>query len=358
MRIVIDGRAVRDDAPGIGRYVYNLVRALSGLGRGDDLVFVSGRDGNTRFDLSPLASSGVTIMRSAVPRRLSAEQWGLPAVARSMGPCLFHVPFYMAPAGLPRPLVITIHDVIPARYRFRGLRAPIYRLIMGMVGRMASVVLTPTVASRSRLARHLRIPQRKIRVTPLAADPQFRPPSAQSIERVTRAHGLPARYVLHVGAPEIHKNLPRLLAAWSTGSGSTGLPALALAGNDGAVASDGSIRSIGRVADDELPALYGGASLFVFPSLEEGFGMPPLEAMACGTAVACAREPALSEVLGDAAAWFDPESTASIAKTIAGVLANPAKLRELSARGLRQAARFTWSATAEATRDAYADAAG
>jgi alpha-1,3-rhamnosyl/mannosyltransferase len=358
VRIVIDGRAVEDDAPGIGRYVYNLVRALSELGR-DDLVFVGGRDGvNTRFDFSALAARGVAVKQSDIPRRLPAEQWALPGVARSLAPCVFHVPFYLAPAGLPKPLAITIHDVIPARFRFRGLRAPIYRLIMGMVGRMASVILTPTVASRSRVARHLRIPERKVRVTPLAADPLFRPPSAESIQRVTREHRLPARYVLHVGAPEIHKNLPRLLAAWSASSDSRRLPALALAGNEGAVASEGSIRSIGRVAEDELPALYGGASLFVFPSLEEGFGMPPLEAMACGTPVACAREPALSEVLGDAAVWFDPESTASIAHTIAGVLDNPARLRELSVRGRQQAARFTWRATAEATRDAYAEAAG
>jgi alpha-1,3-rhamnosyl/mannosyltransferase len=188
------------------------------------------------------------------------------------------------------------------------------------------------------------------------------------VERVRRKHKLAEHYVLHVGINKSHKNLRKLLQAWRQVVNSE--PTLrsfqlALAGprdprypEPVRLAEQLEIRetvhSLGLAPEPDLPAIYSGATLFVLPSLYEGFGLPALEAMACGTPVLCSNSSSLPEVTGNAAVLFDPTSVDAIAAALQRGLTSPGLQADLRERGLEQAARFSWSQTARATRELYA----
>jgi alpha-1,3-rhamnosyl/mannosyltransferase len=188
------------------------------------------------------------------------------------------------------------------------------------------------------------------------------------VEAVRRRYALPERYVLYLGSNKPHKNLIRLIEAWALlaeyGTRSTLLiagtwdprhpePRL-LARRLGLE----NIRWLGPVPEPDIPALYAGATAFVFPSLYEGFGLPVLEAMACGTPVACSNTSSLPEVVGDAALLFDPTDAAGIAEALSRLMHDADLRADLRERTLRQAARFSWERTARATLTVYRQTAG
>jgi len=216
------------------------------------------------------------------------------------------------------------------------------------------------------LVRFFQVDPRRIVVTPLAADAHFQPPSRAAIDRVRQQHALPDRYLLYFGSNKPHKNVPRLVEAFARAN--LQFPAsnfqLVIAGHwderypqaKALVEQLGlrdTVRFIGPVQDADLPALYGGAEVFVFPSQYEGFGFPVLEAMACGAAVVCGNRSSLPEVAGDAALLCDPTDVAALARAIEQALTD----RDLNAsrrqRGLARAAQFTWEQTAQRTLEVY-----
>jgi glycosyltransferase involved in cell wall biosynthesis len=263
---------------------------------------------------------------------------------------------------------VTAHDLIPLVLpEYRG--SPLVRAYMQLqvvTVRRARLILTDSNASRHDVVNVLDVPRQKVRVIPLAADRRYRPAPPAEVAAVRAKLRLPERFVLYNGGLDVRKNVTRLLLAYARARASHGVTEpLAITGNPdqrGALfpplrplveqlGLERHVRFVG-FARDEIVALYSGCSLFVYPSRYEGFGLPVLEAMACGAPVACSNASSLPEVAGDAAILFDPDDEAQMAEAIANGLADT----ELGDKGKARAAEFTWEKTAAATLQAYRDA--
>jgi alpha-1,3-rhamnosyl/mannosyltransferase len=371
MRIGFDARFTTDHFPGIGRYSEGLARGLAELGAGHTLVLiVDPRVPRGRYDLAAVARlPGVELAQLRAGPFSLRQQLALPALARRLRLDLLHSPYYLKPyLGLPCPSVITIYDLIGRR--FPETLSPrgrlLYRAATALAVRTADAVITISESARADLLACYREPRGGVTVTPLAAGRQFRPQPAPVVEAALRRHRIAGPYALYVGSNKPHKNLERLVAAWArlAEARATGGLTLVLAGHEdpkhpelrrllARLGPETRVRQIAGVPDADLPALYGGAALFAFPSLYEGFGLPPLEAMACGAPVLCARASSLPEVVGDAALLVDPHSVEAIAAGLARLIGDAGLRAELRARGLRRAHEFSWRRTALGTLRAY-----
>ncbi len=371
MRLVLDGRTIRDHFPGIGRYTYNLALALAELAPTMALsVLYDPRQPNTRYDLAQLAAAPqVQLVPVAAANFSAAEQWRVPAALRRLGAEVYHSPYYGMPYRPSVPTVLTLYDLIPLRrpHEYRPLARLAFALTVRLAVAAAQHVLVISQASADDARRLLNVPTRKMTVTPLAADPAFAPQPAAAVAAVRARLGLPPAYALYVGSNKPHKNLPRLAETYARLPEAEAVP-LVVAGHwderypearslAAAAGAQARVRFVGPVAAGDLPALYSGAELMVFASLAEGFGLPVLEAMACGTAVVCSDIPVLREVAGDAALCFDPAEAASMADALRRALADPALRRDLAQRGLARAASFSWRRVAETTLAVYEHAA-
>lgn len=366
MRVGLDGRYMRDDFPGIGRYVYNLARTLPAVAPDVSFVLLHDSDApNSRYDVAALRWSNLSLAPTDVRIRSIAEQVYLPQLVRRLALDVFHAPYYVTAYWVPCRQVVTIYDVISKRYP-EYLPSPPLRLVFEATTRLAlrtsNRILTLSEASRRDLVELYGIDPGRIIVTPLAAGSQFRPAPAETIAELKRRLGLPDRYVLYVGINKPHKNLVRLIEGWRQISESYGSDwRLVIAGHEDArypharEAAQGldNVSFLGPVPEDDLPALYSGAELFVFPSLYEGFGLPVIEAMACGTPVVCSNTSSLPEVAGDATVYFDPTDVSDIATAIRRLLDDAALRSALRQRGLKQAKKFSWRQTARLTLQAY-----
>ncbi|RMH19643.1 MAG: glycosyltransferase family 1 protein [Acidobacteria bacterium] len=370
--IGIDARYLDRRFPGIGRYVFQLLRRLPAAAGDDRIHALIHRRSDGRFAAAVLADAGVVLHPSGAGRRTLGEPLALRRAVRRLAVDLWHAPYYAALYAPPCPSVVTVFDAI-------GLERPdflpswrarlAFRLAVAYALRRARRVLTLSHAARDQLVARFGVPPERIAVTPGGVDGSFRPAPPAAVDALRRRRGLPPHYALHVGIDKPHKNLPRLIDAWAELRRAGALGAgdgLVLAGYRDPRYGEAERRarqlgladvlSLGPVAEDELPALYSGATLFILPSLSEGFGLPLLEAMACGTAVACARSGSLPEVAGDAAAYFDPEDPADLARVAGALFRQPERRRRLAAAGRRRAGGFTWRRTAELTAAAYRQA--
>ncbi|HEU5102659.1 MAG TPA: glycosyltransferase family 1 protein [Roseiflexaceae bacterium] len=384
LRIAIDARYVNDHFPGIGRYVYNLLMALGELDQPHKFAVLYNPDlTNTRYDMAALARHPTLRLVATRQRPFSVgEQLALPRMLRSMRADLYHTPYYIRPyAGLPCPSITTLYDIIPRRFpdevspRARRL----FDLLTRLAIRSSHHLLAISGSARDDLIAAYGIPSSRISVTPLAADPHFRPRLPDEIAAARAKHGLPERYVLSLASNKPHKNLVGLVEAWAhLGDGGWGMgdgqdqfipdppspiPQLVIAGHwdprypeARAVAErlglGEPVRFLPGVPEADLPALYSGAELFAFPSRYEGFGLPPLEAMACGAPVLCCDTSSLPEVVGEAAVRVAPTPEA-LAAGLRRLLAANGLRADLRAAGLRRAALFSWQTTAQATLAVY-----
>jgi glycosyltransferase involved in cell wall biosynthesis len=380
MRIVVDGRQIADHFPGIGRYAFNLLLALASLDQPHTLLVLHNPAGrNTRFDLRRLAASPrVRLVASGAAPFTLAEQLHIPALLRRLRADLYHAPYYLMPyAGLPCPAVVTLYDVIPRLFP-REVR-PRARLLFDLLTRLAlhsaRHVIAISSSGREDIAAAFGVAPGRFTVTPLAADERFRPQPPEALSDLRAKLGLPPRYLLSVSSNKPHKNLVGLVEAFAqlrSQRGAAELLApntpLVIAGHfdprypearerAAALGLAEEVRFVPDVSEEDLPALYAGAELFVFPSRYEGFGLPPLEAMACGAPVVCGRGSSLPEVVGDAALLVDVSRPAAMAQGITRALADEGLRARLRAEGLRRTARFSWRRTAELTLGAYERAA-
>ena len=371
MRIGLDGRYIQDHFPGIGRYTYNLIHGLASVA-GDTTVVVvhNPRLTNSRYDMDALRRlPNVEMIECGARTFTLAEQVTLPRLARRLALDVWHAPYYICPYLLPCPMVVTIHDAISSRYP-QYLPSPVSRLsyesTMRLAIRAARRVIAVSQASRDDLVRYFGVSPLTVTVVAEAASEAYQPQSAAAIAGLRRRLGLPPDYTLYVGMNKPHKNLGMLVEAWGRLAPHLPQPSpqLVIAGRQDArytqaaeaaqrLGVAGGVRFLGDVAEADLPVLYSGARVFVFPSLYEGFGLPPLEAMACGAPVICSTTPALCEVVGDAALTIDPLNTAAWAEAIGRVLADETLQQDLRRRGIERARRFTWRRTAADTLEVY-----
>ncbi len=287
------------------------------------------------------------------------EQVVLPFQVKSR---LLWSPVPSGPLGL-RNQVVTVHDLVPLDNPewLNPAFAAWYRFLLPRLLRRAKHLIAISEFTRSRLVKRLNLDPEKISVVANGVDKGFNPQARQKSPEVGQALDLPGPdYILALGSLEPRKNLPRLLAAWQQI-----LPLipetyrLVIAGGGGLkrvfqpldfAQVPERVHWTGYVPDECLPGLYAGARLFVFPSMYEGFGLPVLEAMACGCPVVCSHGGALPEVAADAAVLVDPFSVRAIAQALQALLKSRELQQDLRARGLRQAARFSWEQTAGQTR--------
>lgn len=290
------------------------------------------------------------------------EQCEMPKRLRRIKPALLHVPHFNIPLLYSGRLVVTIHDIIHllfpqfSRSRFAAVYA---RFMLSRVAKRAAIVMADSESTKRDLVRY-GFSEKKIRVVPLAVGEQFRPVERSVAAARVRKYGLAPGYFLYVGNLRPIKNIPRLVEAYELlKKHRPDAPPLVLAGRDqmpdeSAVwRMDSDIKFAGEVALEDLPALYSAARCFVFPSIYEGFGLPPLEAMSCGCPVIASRAGSLPEVVGGAALSVDPENAGDIAGAMERMLADKNLHDDLARRGREQAARFSWKSTAEAVSRIY-----
>lgn len=358
LRIGFDGRTLSSPAAGVRRYVSELIGGLLQLGEPIEILALGGTGPlpagleRTPEPWHPPSNFGWTLV-------------GLSRAARRAALDVYHGPAYTAPPWGVHPLVLTVHDVSYARrpewYPHR--RDPVRRWFYRASARAADCIITDSRFSQREIIAAYGIADERIRVIPLGVSSRFAPaPGAPSPPAAGRDG-----YVLHVGDLHPRRNLAVALDAVlqlrSEGGGFASLK-LILAGVDrglveelvrraSARGHDHALVSLGSVGEEELVRLYQGASAMVYPSQYEGFGLPILEAMACGTPVLAARAAAAEEVGGDAARLLPVDDVRAWVEAIRIVLTDVQEAAELTRRGLARAATYTWARTARATYDVY-----
>lgn len=299
-----------------------------------------------------------------LPALLTIGQLQLGYIARQARlDCVFDpnsiAPFGSLPASMPR--IVTIHDAAPLMLPHTAARLDRlrYRWHLPAQARRASAIIADTAAARTELITHLQLQPERVHVAPLGINLCFHPDvSSEQQREVFNRYEITPPYVLYVGGLNPRKNVVWLLAAWASIQSHYPSTTLVLAGAAQWRSSNianayqqyrqhARIHLCGYVADADLPALYHGARLLAYPSLHEGFGLPPLEAMACGTPVIASDIPVLHEVLGDAAVLVDPHVVSSIAAGMRRVLDDADYARQMRQRGLAHARQYTWQRTAE-----------
>ena len=364
MKVGIDGRELQTRArTGIGRYLREVLRALDRR-KWDCIIY---GDQSTAL---PLDLAHLPLKRLVAPWTSWWDQITLPASLRKDEVTVFFSPYYKGPLRPPCPTVITIHDLLFIGYP--GTHRPIYDRVITRLARLyadraLAVIADSDYSKRSIIAR-LGINGSKVTVVPVALGPEFRPMPVQA--DILARYNIVSPYILTIGNFMPHKNLRRLVQAFAR------LPTalrhryrLVLAGRESGQAATvreeatslqigDRILFPGPISDDHLPMIYGGAALFVLPSLEEGFGLPALEAMACGTPVVVSNRASLPEVVGPAAVLCDPDDTQSLTEALMLVLESQPLREQLKRCGLEQAQRFTPDRTAGRVLEVIEQVAG
>jgi glycosyltransferase involved in cell wall biosynthesis len=365
VRVAFDAHVVGEHESGNETYATNLLRALVDEPAGNTYQVLTPHPDRLRaiLALPPSAS----IVRVAPATSVLRIPFGIPRAVRRNRSDVLHVS-YVAPPLVGCPTVVTVHDLSYLAYP-QSLSTRARFILTALVPRSvrrAARVIAVSAFTRQDLVTRYGIPQEQISVVHEAAGPAFRVLDAAAVRPLPS--GVTAPFVLAVGNLEPRKNLARLIEAFAVLIRDPAVTAtLVLVGQAkrqaaslaGLVEQHGLRERVvftGFVPEEELVLLYNRAALFIYPSLYEGFGLPPLEAMACGCPVIASNVTAMPEVLGDAALLVDPTSAGAMAEAMRAVLQGDAPTPELRARGLRQAARYSWARAAEQTRSVYAEA--
>jgi glycosyltransferase involved in cell wall biosynthesis len=369
-KIAFDARFINDQYHGIGRHAFNLLEALSRLDSGRQyLVFYHPGYRNSRFDLADLGRRPNVELR---PLRLDlyspAEQFVWPWLLLRHRAAALHSPWVSKPLVAPTKTVVTVHDLIFERfrqYRPRGWLPLLYRWQTRVAVKSSSAVMTVSRTTKADLQNHYGIPDAKIHVIGAGVSREFhRITDPQRLDAVRERYGLPAHFVLTLGVARPHKNIEVVVDALSRVSPEI-VPTLVIAGGrdprfpdsiDERVRGLGltdRVKRVGPVDESDLPALYTLADALIFPSLIEGFGLPVVESMACGTPVVAANAQGTSEAAGDAAVAFNPRDAQMLAEAVCRVLTIESVRADLIDRGRRRAASLGWDAVGVATMEVY-----
>ena len=371
LRIAIDIRHTRDY--GIGTYIRNLMRALSRLNPPERFLLLGSNDDFE--DLGPLSDHFERHVYQLADRGLW-HQINFPLFYRKLGADLGHIPLNVVPLGMPRPYVVTIHDMSRLKFPTESASRQSYNLFRSRHGlSRAERIIAVSGSTRRDVQDLLGVPAERIRLIYNAIDPRFLDGAPRCLDgggfasadpdarRVLDRYGIQYPFLLYAGVIRPQKNLPRLVEAFAYLRGELADHPLykdlrlVIIGDE--ISKHPSLRRtviqtrvepyvrfLGFVPFDVLRALYRAAEVFVFPSLYEGFGLPPLEAMACGTPVVTSNASSLPEVVGDAATLVNPENLFEIARGVKDILLDPAHRLHLVQRGFEHVRSFSWDRTA------------
>ncbi|MCX6353816.1 MAG: glycosyltransferase family 1 protein [Candidatus Aureabacteria bacterium] len=376
MKICIDARWIGEKIAGIGRYTVYLLRYLSEIdARNQYLVLFHNESVRKRIcDELQIGGRLGWEVRSLPYGVFSLRgQSALPRLLREEGVDLFHSTNFMAPIRrFGGKLVLTIHDIIPLKFPEYAPRSkksrlfPLYKWLMKRLASSADIIIADSEHSRGDIIKHLGIPPHKVKTVYLGVDPKYRPLGANVKEQVRRELKIKDRLALYAGRADPYKNLISLVKAAREINARGGIHcAVVVAGEKDSrypeveeyireTHMQDDVLFPGSLDEDALIPLYNAADLLVLPSLYEGFGLPPLEAMACGTPVVCSNRASLPEVVGDAAVLVDPMDVHAIAGAIERVCTDQDLRARLIRAGLERAKLFPWRKTAEETRAIYA----
>ncbi len=358
---------------GSGQYLRNLAAELARISSSHEF-FLIGEKGAFAGDPAPLPT--VELGLSALPRGRPAKLWfeqvALSLAARRLGLDLLHVPYMAPPLWTRTPVVVTVHDLIPWLLpAYRGnLRKRAYTWLDVQATRRASLLIAVSEHTAQDVVRHLGVPRERIRVIYEAASPGLHRATPEEVDALRRRYRLSERFVLYLGDTDRRKGLPTLLEAFARWQKRHPQEAVTLVVAGPLHRPDGrlyvdlpglannlgireQVRFLGPVPEEDKAALYTAATCFAFLSEYEGFGLPPIEAMACGTAVLVGRTSSLPEVVGDAGLLVDPRDPVAVEKALEQLLADAAFRNELGQKGLARAARFSWKRAAQETLEAY-----
>ncbi len=375
MHVAINAWFWDNPSVGSGQYLRYLLPALLEADPNLDITLVSCKPLDGVADCFPRVQPFVA--RTVLPNQQSNlakvwfEQITFPRVCRYLQVDVAHVPYFGSPLYPTDPTVVTVHDLIPMVVpQYRGaLPVRMYTALVGAAARQANLVMTDSEASRVDVLKRLSMSPEVVRTVYLAQAPQFAPSTDTAAVRQT--YQLPEKFILYLGGYDVRKNLPHLLKAYAQLEEPLrrAYP-LVLAGklpsnntpffpDPRSVAQqlnlEGNLITPGWIAEADRPALYAAATLFVYPSLYEGFGLPVLESMACGTPVITTTAASLPELAGQAARLVPPTDVAQLTHALRDLCQQPELRAKLAQTGVQQASRFDWHKTALQTLQTYHD---
>jgi len=384
MHVVVNGWFWNRPDTGSGQYVRQCVTALAALAPDVHLTVVIPQDksqdagcrAQADLDFAPCDLLPVPCDLSDWSK-LRFEQFIFPRLCRELHADVAHVPYWGSPLSPSVPTIVSILDLIPLLLpEYRG--GPLVRAYTGLVkasAMNAALVLTISESSRHDIVQHLNIPESRVRVTHLAAGPRYSPRRDPVDEAALRRNhpDLPPRYVLYLGGFDARKNIETLLQVYTWAQEAIGhdFP-LVIAGKlpashgglfhdprviAKALEIEDVVRCIGPVAEEDKPALYRGARVFLYPTRYEGFGLPALEALACGVPVVGSNASAIPEIVGEAGMLVDADDARAMAGALIALVTDDELHRKLTEAATRQAARFSWKKCAGETLKAYHEAA-
>lgn len=352
---------------GSGQYVRRLVETFRRIQPNLSITLIA--PGGTDID----APDGVTVVRAGSGgdwAKLRFEQQIFPRAAQKVGAELAHVPYWGGPLSSPIPTVVTIHDLIPMllpEYR-GGVLARIYTALVAASARGAQAIITDSRASAEDIFRHLGVSADRVYPILLAAGREYSPQPNLILDlAIRKKYNLPPEYVLYLGGYDVRKNVETLIKAFTYVKTGYDIP-LVLAGRlpekpsprfidvkqaIGAMRMGDTVQVIGGVDEADKPSIYRLAKTFVFPSRYEGFGLPVLEAMACGKPVVTSNTSSLPEIVGNAGFTVDPDDARHMAGSILATLNEEPLAKQLSQRAIERASKLTWERTAAETLGVY-----
>ncbi len=360
MRIAIDTRMIGSFKHGISRYAYNLIKGISDVDKKNDYVLIS----NDNYLNDFVSSRENFSLRLTKPRLYGIrEQITIPRVLKEEKVDIFHSPSFFGPIIGECKVVMTIHDMIHVLFPEESsvFHRAYYSFIVKRAAKNACRILTVSENSKHDIAKYLNVPLKKIVVTYNAVDEIFRRSNGDRVNEIKDRFGISGRFILYVGNQKPHKNVGLLIEAYKQLRGRIDHQLVIVGQKDQSFLNGlknnmlEGVVIVGEISDEFLPHFYSEADVFVSPSLYEGFGLPLIEAIACGTAVVAIKTPSVSEILGKAGVIVESKRPEELADAIYRVLTNESLRNNLIKEGLKRRNLFSWENTVRRTLDIYED---